>query len=189
MTPDPGPDAMTPPTIRVFDPALCCATGLCGPDVDLELLRFSADLDWLQGEGVQVERYNLAQQPGAFVAEPLVRQLLEERGEDVLPLVLVADEVKSSERYPSRELLAEWAGLQSPAGLWDARVAELAAIAASVALGCVSCLSAHEQRARGLGISVADVRRAVDMGRDVREASIARIDQHADRLLRKSAAS
>jgi AhpD family alkylhydroperoxidase len=179
---------MTHPTIRVFDPAMCCSSGVCGPDVDPELLRFSADVDWLKGEGVAVERFNLAQQPAAFVAEPLVRQLLQEHGEGALPLVLVDGEVKSSGRHPTREMMAEWAGLGVDTGAWDARVAELAAIAASVAVSCVSCLSAHEQRARNLGISVADVRRAVDMGRAVREASVARIEQHAERLLQKQAA-
>jgi hypothetical protein len=98
-------------TIRVFDPALCCSTGVCGPDVDAELIRFAADLDWLKGEGVAVERFNLAQQPAAFVAEPLARKVLQNQGEAGLPLVIVNGEVKSSGSYPSRELLVGWAGL------------------------------------------------------------------------------
>lgn len=182
------PSDMTTATIRVFDPAMCCSSGVCGPDVDPELLRFSADVEWLKAEGVGVERFNLAQQPAAFVAEPLARRLLQERGEAGLPLIIVDGEVKSSARYPTREQMAEWTGLGADVGAWDARVAELAAISASVAVSCVSCLSAHEQRARNLGISVADVRRAVDMGRAVREASVARIEQHAERLLQKQAA-
>jgi len=44
--------------IRGFDPAMCCATGGCGPNVVLELTRFAADLDWLCKQGVLVERYN-----------------------------------------------------------------------------------------------------------------------------------
>ena len=53
--------------VRVFDPAMCCSTGVCGPSVDPQLARFSADLDWLKSQGVAVSRFNLAQQPGAFV--------------------------------------------------------------------------------------------------------------------------
>ena len=53
-------------TIRVFDPAMCCSTGVCGPSVDPELARFAADLDWLKKQGVTVERFNLSQQPAAF---------------------------------------------------------------------------------------------------------------------------
>lgn len=120
---------MTPATIRVYEPAMCCSSGLCGPDVDPDLLRFSADVDSLERQGVVVERCNLAQQPAVFVAEPRVRQLLQEGGEAVLPVVLVGGEVKTSGRYPSRDLLAEWVGLGSGAGARDERVAELAAIA------------------------------------------------------------
>ncbi len=55
-------------TIRVFDPPMCCSTGVCGPSVDPELVRFAADVDWLEKQGVKVERFNLAQQPGAFAS-------------------------------------------------------------------------------------------------------------------------
>jgi AhpD family alkylhydroperoxidase len=184
-TPKPAPtDARTAPAnVRVYDPALCCSTGVCGPDVDPELIRFAADLDWLKREGVEVERFNLAQQPGAFTAEPTVRRILQDTGEAGLPLILVGGVVKSSGTYPSRDMLAAWSGLVVADSLWDEKVAELAAIAASVAASCVSCLSAHEQRARTLGIPATDVRRAVETGRAVREASIARIEQHAERLL------
>ena len=41
-------------TIRVFDPAMCCSTGVCGPSVDPDLARFAADVDWLQKQGVTV---------------------------------------------------------------------------------------------------------------------------------------
>jgi hypothetical protein len=33
--------------IEVFEPALCCATGVCGEDVDQSLVTFSADSHWL----------------------------------------------------------------------------------------------------------------------------------------------
>jgi hypothetical protein len=48
--------------IQIFDPAMCCSTGVCGPSVDPELVRFAADLDWLARQGVEVERYNLYNQ-------------------------------------------------------------------------------------------------------------------------------
>jgi hypothetical protein len=97
-------------TIRVFDPALCCPTGVCGPSVDPELARFSADLDWLKQQGVQVERFNLSQEPAAFAEDPAVKQALE-RGVEVLPLVLVGDRIAVEGAYPSRETLAALAGV------------------------------------------------------------------------------
>ncbi len=97
-------------TIRVFDPALCCSTGVCGPSVDPELARFAADVDWLQKQGVTVERFNLSQQPGAFASTPAVKDALA-RGNEVLPLVLVGDRIAVEGSYPSRETLAALAGV------------------------------------------------------------------------------
>jgi hypothetical protein len=99
-----------PTTIRVFDPPLCCASGVCGPSVDPELARFAADLDWLRAQGVTVERFNLAQQPGAFAETPAVTAALA-RGTTVLPLVLAGDRVAVEGRYPTRETLAALAGI------------------------------------------------------------------------------
>jgi len=98
-------------TLRVFDPALCCSTGVCGPSVDPELARFAADVQWLQAEGASVERFNLAQQPGAFT-EPAVKAALEALGEAALPLVLLDSTTVATGHYPSRELLAKLMGVE-----------------------------------------------------------------------------
>lgn len=97
--------------VRVFDPAMCCSSGVCGPSVDPQLARFSADLDWLKTQGVSVERFNLAQQPAAFAADLTVRSALETKGEAGLPVVQVNGEIKSSGVYPSRADLSAWAGI------------------------------------------------------------------------------
>jgi hypothetical protein len=97
--------------IRVFDPAMCCSSGVCGPSVDPRLARFAADLDWLKSRGVSVERFNLSQQPAAFADDAAVKSALEAKGEGGLPLVKVNGEVKSSGVYPSRDELATWAGV------------------------------------------------------------------------------
>ena len=54
-------------TLQIFDPAMCCSTGVCGPDVDTKLVQFAADLDWLKKQDVIVQRHNLSQNPAAFV--------------------------------------------------------------------------------------------------------------------------
>jgi len=102
------------PQILVFDPAMCCSTGVCGPSVDPALARFSADLDWLKSQGVPVERFNLAQQPAAFVEHAQVKDALQIKGEAALPLILVNDDVMSLGTYPTRVQLAEWAGVPAP---------------------------------------------------------------------------
>jgi hypothetical protein len=99
------------PVLRIFDPPMCCSTGVCGPAVDPELTRFSADLEWLRRQGVEVQRFNLAQQPGAFVEYAKVKEALQARGNDSLPLVMVDDRVAAEGTYPSRETLAALAGV------------------------------------------------------------------------------
>jgi hypothetical protein len=43
-------------TVTVSDPPMCCSTGVCGPDIDPKLAQFAGDLDWLEEQGVDVER-------------------------------------------------------------------------------------------------------------------------------------
>jgi hypothetical protein len=49
------------PKLEIYDPPMCCSSGVCGPSVDPVLPRFAADLDWISQRGVAVERYNLSQ--------------------------------------------------------------------------------------------------------------------------------
>lgn len=98
-------------SIQVFDPALCCSTGVCGVDVDQALVTFSADVDWAKQQGAPIERFNLAQQPMAFAGNATVRGFLERSGQEALPLILVDGEVALAGRYPQRAELARWAGL------------------------------------------------------------------------------
>ena len=97
--------------IQVYDPALCCSTGVCGVDVDQQLVTFAADVDWAKQQGAQIERFNLAQQPLAFAESAVVRGFLERSGAESLPLILVDGEVALAGRYPKRSELARWAGI------------------------------------------------------------------------------
>jgi AhpD family alkylhydroperoxidase len=158
-------------TIQIFDPALCCSTGICGVDVDQALVSFSADVDWAKQNGVAIERFNLSQQPMAFAQNTVVRDVLERSGAESLPLTLVDGEVTLIGRYATRDELAEWADIapeQTP--LFTDRVAELVGIGAAVAANCTSCFKFHYDEARKLGISVADVRRAVDLAQKVKDS-------------------
>jgi hypothetical protein len=97
--------------VQVFDPALCCSSGVCGTDVDQKLVDFSADVDWAKQNGLTIERLNLAQQPMAFAQNLAVKGLLERSGESALPITLVDGEVAFAGRYPSRDDLARWIGV------------------------------------------------------------------------------
>ncbi|QDT89888.1 arsenite efflux transporter metallochaperone ArsD [Gimesia algae] len=95
-------------TVQVYDKPMCCSTGVCGPDVDPVLPKFAADLDWLKSQGHHVERYNLAQQPQAFIENKEIHQLLSTTGTDCLPVVIVDGKIVSQTVYPSRDDLAGW---------------------------------------------------------------------------------
>ncbi len=97
--------------IEVFDPAMCCSTGVCGPSVDPKLVEFAADLDWLKKKGVEVERYNLAQQPDKFVDCKAVTTAMTLAGDLCLPLILIDGEIVSRNIYPIRPELAALAGV------------------------------------------------------------------------------
>lgn len=97
--------------IEIYDPALCCRSGVCGVDADQALVSFSADVSWAVGSGAKIERFNLAQQPLAFAENATVKGFLERSGPEALPLVLVDGEVALAGRYPQRAELARWAGI------------------------------------------------------------------------------
>lgn len=97
--------------VEIFDPSMCCSTGVCGTDVDPTLSRFAADIAWLATQGVLVERATLAQEPGKFADNVAVRNALVERGTGVLPAIVVDGVLKSTGAYPAREQIAAWAGL------------------------------------------------------------------------------
>lgn len=98
-------------SVEVFDPAMCCSTGVCGPSVDPALARFAADLEWLAGQGVTVARATLSQEPEKFIACAPVHEAVQAQGEEALPAVLVDGQLRSTGRYPGRGELAGWAGL------------------------------------------------------------------------------
>ena len=92
--------------LEVFDPAMCCSTGVCGVEVDPVLAQFAADLKWVEEHGVAVARYNLGQEPQAFAANPAVLKEME-AGMDRLPILALDGHITTTGMYPSRAQLAQ----------------------------------------------------------------------------------
>ena len=97
---------LTTPTMQVFDPAMCCSTGVCGPEVDTKLVQFAADLEWLKTQDVLVQRHNLSQNPAAFVENTTVQSTLREKGEAACKVV---------GQHSRRTAMVPWAA-EEPAG-------------------------------------------------------------------------
>ena len=96
--------------LEVYDPAMCCSTGVCGPEVDPALVAFAADLKWVAEQGVAVQRYNLGTEPGAFASNPAVIKELE-AGADRLPIIAIDGAIVSTGIYLTRDQLAAKLGL------------------------------------------------------------------------------
>lgn len=98
--------------IEIFEPAMCCSTGLCGVSVDPELLRISTVLNTLKERDIEVKRYNLTNAPMQFVTNHVVSEFVKLYGADKLPVTVVDGELAVSGRYPTNEEFTEW--LQLP---------------------------------------------------------------------------
>src|SRR5699024_8358967 len=97
--------------IEIFDPAMCCSTSVCAPNVDLELIRITAVTENLKGKRYDITRYNLANEQHAFAESTVISQLLKEKGPDVLPVTVVDGEVKKVKEFLTNEELQELTGL------------------------------------------------------------------------------
>ncbi|MDZ7763752.1 MAG: arsenite efflux transporter metallochaperone ArsD [Melioribacteraceae bacterium] len=90
-------------TIEIFDPPMCCPSGLCGPDIDPALLDINEAVLKVKKEfdgQVKVERYLLSQQGPKFMQQPEVMKRLQTNGVEILPLTLVDGKVMKEKEYP-----------------------------------------------------------------------------------------
>ena len=98
---DAAPAHDTTATIELFDPPMCCPTGLCGPTLDQTLLDVSEMIFSLQAEGVKIERYQMTSHPHAFLSNAEVMRLVRERQMAALPISVVRGQVIKVGSYPT----------------------------------------------------------------------------------------
>jgi len=98
--------------IEIFDPAMCCATGVCGPAIDPELLRIATVINTLKAKGIIITRHGLSNDPQAFITNHVINDILQKEGADVLPVTLVDGEVAKTTGYPTNQELSVWLGVQ-----------------------------------------------------------------------------
>ena len=117
-------DTMTlfdaPPThtstavVELFDPPMCCPTGLCGPTLDQTLLDVNEMILTLQAEGVGVERYQMTSHPQAFLNNADVMRLVREKQMAALPISVVRGQVVKVGAYPTVSEIKTYLMEQSP---------------------------------------------------------------------------
>lgn len=97
--------------VEIYDPPMCCPTGVCGPSIDPVLVKMNDALLSLKKQGVTVERFNIAQQPQLFMANKMVADLLGEKGKGALPITVLNGKVFKAGIYPSYEELCDALGI------------------------------------------------------------------------------
>lgn len=97
--------------IEIFEEAMCCPTGLCGPGINTDLLRISTVLDTLKRKGINISRHNLKDEPQLYVSNKTVNDFLMKNGVDGLPITMVDGEIIVSKTYPTTKQLSEWTGI------------------------------------------------------------------------------
>jgi arsenite methyltransferase len=132
------------PAVHVYEPALCCNTGVCGPDLDQALVEFTADLNHLSAQGAHITRHNLANDPQAFADDDTVRAFLQVAGSEGLPLTTVDGVTVMTGTYPSRSQLQRFAGLAAqpetvPVGVTTLTMADAEGTAEGCGCGPTGC--------------------------------------------------
>ena len=89
--------------MQIFEPALCCETGVCGASVDPELLRITTVINTLKQNGVVIDRFNLNSAPMEFVTNYTVNMFVNQKGVEALPCVTVDGNIVIEGRYPNNE--------------------------------------------------------------------------------------
>ncbi|MDD4344041.1 MAG: arsenite efflux transporter metallochaperone ArsD [Eubacteriales bacterium] len=95
----------------IYEPAMCCPTGLCGVGIDQELLNLSTLIANLEKKGIKVERYNLTNSPQEFVNNKEINDLIMEKGIEILPVTLVEGVIVKTGGYPNKEEITEFLGM------------------------------------------------------------------------------
>ena len=94
--------------IVIYDPPMCCSSGLCGPNPDQKLIDVQSTISELQNSGVEVERYIITQSPVKFKENPEIIRLIQEQDLKVLPVTTVNGAVVKTGQYPTKLEFSAW---------------------------------------------------------------------------------
>ena len=94
--------------IIIFDPPMCCSSGVCGPDPDATLIDFQDIFTKLKQSGIDIERYVITQSPEKFKENPQIIKLIQEQQLKVLPITTVDDNVVKTGSYPTGKEFEEY---------------------------------------------------------------------------------
>lgn len=158
--------------MEIFEQAMCCPTGLCGPSIDPELLRVSTVLDTLKQHSIDVGRYNLTSAPLKFVQTKAVTDFLQHHGPEDLPLILVDGAVQFAGRYPTNDEFASLIGFDRPSSKPLRPLGTAAAAATAPKRQLPAAVAIHRLKAKPRRAAAVTRRRNRKARRAVAEATV-----------------
>lgn len=87
--------------LELFEPSLCCESGVCGPEPDKVLIDLQNTILLLKKAGIETKRYAINQAPLVFVQNAVVRDFIKANGPGKLPLTLLDNQIIKSGSYPT----------------------------------------------------------------------------------------
>jgi glutaredoxin-related protein len=94
----------------VYEGAMCCSTGVCGPEPDMTLIKFNETLKKLQIDykDLKIKRASLSFNFEAFLENKDIFQAVKENGPGILPITTLDGKIIAKQRYlPYSELRKE----------------------------------------------------------------------------------
>lgn len=91
--------------IIIYDPPMCCSSGVCGPNPNTTLIDFQDLFIKFKKTGSDIERYLITQSPEKFKENPEVIKLIQEKQLACLPITTLDGKIVKSGSYPTLEEL------------------------------------------------------------------------------------
>ncbi|MBN1368714.1 MAG: arsenite efflux transporter metallochaperone ArsD [Dehalococcoidaceae bacterium] len=91
--------------VTIYEPNLCCSSGVCGPNPDQALIRLQDTIAKIKELGVETQRFTITSHPREFTRNPEVMKLLQQNQLEALPITEIDGKIVKTGSYPSLEEL------------------------------------------------------------------------------------
>ena len=100
---------MSKASLVVYEGAMCCSTGVCGPEPDKELIEFNETLKKIKLEfkDIEVTRASISFDPKMFSDNKEVLQIIKEEGQKALPITCINGNIIIKQKYLKFDELKE----------------------------------------------------------------------------------
>ncbi len=87
--------------ITLYEPTLCCSSGVCGPNPDMALVSLQDTIAKCKNQGVETERFQITTHPRKFTENAEVMKLMQSQQLKCLPITSVDGKIVKYGSYPT----------------------------------------------------------------------------------------